>query len=204
MKSTRDITPAQHPSHKGSPQTYQRAALAKYSAHRDEMLSPWCYVTTGCKTDMCLRVDCMNVHHPQSIAYPAGICVYCGDPSGSRDHLLPRAWTGGGAYRNIVATIPACADCNSRINDTLAVSVTERRAVAHDSIRRKYRGILANRDRTEREIAEYGHAMQSVIRKNINKRAWVRGRLDWPTDPNYDVRAFERTGIENPESLGLL
>jgi hypothetical protein len=59
-------------------------------------------------------------------------------------------------------------------------------------------------DKTPEDLADLGPSLRSVAVKNNNTRAWVRGRLAWPTDPDYDLRAFQRSGIEDPIGLGLI
>ena len=38
--------------------------------------------------------------------------------------------------------------------------------------------------------------------KEIEKEITL-GRLSWPEDPFYDMRAFQHSGIDDPVSLGL-
>jgi hypothetical protein len=52
-------------------------------------------------------------------------------------------------------------------------------------------------------MAGLGYAMRSVAHANNEKAERVRARLAWPIDPHYDFRAFQKSGIEDPESLGL-
>lgn len=170
---------------------------------RGSELLPWAWIASTCSEPMCLVVDCLVVHSPVKIDYPPGVCVYCGDPADTVDHLLPRPWTGD-AVRARVAVVPACGDCNNRINDHPSPDVTTRRRIAHDSIRRKYASVLAGPDRSEREIRELGRGLASVSRANNAKRQIVRERLAWPVDALYDVRAFQHSGIEDPYTLGML
>ncbi|WP_123391354.1 HNH endonuclease [Nocardioides aurantiacus] len=194
---------ARSPRWMGARGLYQRAALAKYASTTGRDVSIWAYVTTACDLDDCLDVECMFVHAPTHIDYPSRICVYCGDPSGTRDHLVPRAWSNGAA-RLFVAVVPACSDCNGRINDSWAVSVSERRKVAHASLRKKYRDLLTEKPWRQEDLDELGHALREHVIKGQHKREWVKARLAWPIDPEYDLRAFQRTGIEDPAERGLI
>jgi len=194
---------ARDPRWMGDPRQYQREAQILYAQWTGRPVQPWSWVTTSCDLALCLDPECMTVHSPTHIDYPAGICVYCGSPAGTRDHLIPRGRTGD-TVRRLVAVVPACADCNSRIGAAYAVSVTERREIAHASLRKRFRGILAVPDKTSGDLLELGPALRSVAIKNNNKRAWIRGRLAWPLDPDYDLRAFQRSGIDGPAGLGLI
>jgi 5-methylcytosine-specific restriction endonuclease McrA len=197
------LHPPRSPRWLGDPRQYQREAQLSYAAFTGRPVLPWSWVTTSCDLTDCLDPECMTAHAPTHIDYPAGICTYCGMPSGTRDHLIPRAISGE-TGRSLIAVVPACADCNSRIGDSYAVSVTERRAIAHAALRRKHRRVLSVPDKTEADLAELGPSLRSVAVKNNNTRAWIRDRLAWPFDPNYDLRAFQRSGIEDPTALGLI
>lgn len=194
---------ARSPRWLGDSRQYQREALSAYAAARDQCLLPWSWVSTTCDLDQCLDPRCMTVWSPTFIDYPAGVCTYCGVPAGSKDHLIPRPYSGD-TQRRLVAVVPACADCNSRINDTWAVSVAERRAIAQQSIGRKYRKLLSEPPWTKAQMAELGNTLRQHIIKGNHEREWVKARLEWPLDPNYDLRAFQRSGIEDPAGLGLI
>lgn len=156
---------ARSPRWLGDPRQYQREAQIRYAEATRRRVRPWSWVTTDCELDNCLDPECMTVHAPTHIDYPAGICTYCGMPSGTRDHLMPRG-ASGETVRRLIAVVPACADCNSRINDAYAISVTERRAIAHASLRRKYRQLLASPDKTPDDLRELGPTLRSVAVKN--------------------------------------
>lgn len=191
-----------HPSWTGNPRQYQIRAIALYAEAAERTLLPWTWITTDCDVDMCLNPGCMTVHQPRVIGYPRGVCVYCGDPAGGVDHLLPEPSTGQ-ALRHMVAVVPACANCNNRINDDPRSSVGDRRRKAQLSIEKGSRLLMAGSDKTPEELAELGYVMQQVSGRNTAKRERVRLRLSWPDDPFYDIRAFQKSGIEDPVSLGL-
>lgn len=193
----------EHPAWKGNPRQYQIQAKETYVRHAERGLLPWAWVTTECETNFCLNPACMTIHNPKRIAYVDGVCVYCGDPAGGFDHLLPEPSTGK-ALRLLVALVPACANCNNRINDFPSPNISDRRRRAQASIERGYSRLLNVPDKTEAEMAELGYLMRTVSIKNNNIRARVRLRLAWPEDdPFYDLRAFQKSGVEDPVSLGL-
>lgn len=194
---------ARSPRWLGDPNRYQREALLTYAARVGRPVQPWSWVTVECEVANCLDPDCMTVHSVTHIDYPEGVCTYCGDPAGTRDHLMPRGYTGN-TVRQVIAVVPACGNCNSRIGDTFAVSVSERREVAQASIHKSYKRLLAVPDKTPEDLRTLGPTLRTVARQNNLKREWLRGRLSWPLDPDYDLRAFQRTGIDNPADLGLI
>lgn len=187
---------------RGNPRQYQPEAQRLWALDHDRAVQPWSWITTTCEVDQCLDTECMVIHAPVRIDYPIGTCVYCGEGCVGVDHLLPAPWTGG-AKRHMVAVVPACGNCNARINDYPSPNVAKRRIRAQLSLERKNRRLLARPIKSPAELRGLGHAMRSVAIANNEKTERVRARLAWPLDPHYDLRAFQRSGIDDPESLGL-
>ena len=192
----------EHPAWTGNPRQYQIQAQIAWTIHHDRELLPWSWITTDCGTDQCLNVPCMSAHSPVVIEYPKHVCVYCGEGCGGVDHLLPEPWTGG-ALRHLVAVVPACQNCNARISDYPSPNVAARRKKAQLSIERHNKDLLLRPRKSEADMSELGYVMRSVAEKNNIKADRVRARLGWPLDPFYDLRAFQRSGIDDPISLGL-
>lgn len=193
---------ARSPRWRGNPRQYQIEAQRIYALHRDKAVLPWSWVTTDCEVEQCLDPECMTVRAAKRIAYPRDICVYCGEPGYGKDHLLPEP-NSGAALRHLVAVVPACRHCNAIINDFPSPNVAERRRRAQLSVERKNARLLASPHKTPADLRDLGPAMRSVAVKNNTKRERVKARLSWPHDPFYDLRAFQQSGIEDPESLGL-
>ena len=105
--------------------------------------------------------------------------------------------------RHLVAVVPSCKSCNSRIGDFPRPNVAERRRRAQLSLERANKGLLLRPHRTSEDMAGLGYAMRTVAEKNNLRADRVKARLGWPVDPFYDLRAFQKSGIEDPESLGL-
>ena len=181
---------------------FQADARRIFEAANDRPLMPWSWMLNTCQTTHCLNPDHLITHAPLKINYPPGVCVYCGMPSGTRDHLIPRGLSGE-ARRVLVATVPACGDCNNRINDHPSPSVAVRRKVAHDSIRRAKRKLLAAPDWTEEQMREFGPTLRTFIRTKAREKQAIMCRLEWPYDPYYDLRAFQLSGIDDPVAIGL-
>lgn len=190
------------PRWKGNPRAYQAEAQRLYSMDREYFIMPWSWITTDCDVDMCLDTECMTIHAPKRIAYPYGICVYCGETAGTKDHLLPKPMTGL-ALRHLVAVVPACGNCNSRIGDFPSPNVNERRRRAQLSIERSSKTLLLRGFRDGNELKQLGPGLRRVAVKNNALYLLTRRRLAWPVDPHYDIRAFEHSGIEDPVVLGL-
>ena len=193
---------AKSPRWSGNPRQYQIAAQTVWTQRNQRGLLPWTWVTVDCNVDQCLDPPCMTIHRPVRIDYPRATCAYCGEGCSGVDHLLPEPWTGS-SVRHMVAVVPSCGNCNSRIGDSPSPNVSTRRKVAQLSIERRNKHLLVRPIKSESDIANLGHAMRSVAQANNEKTERVRARLAWPLDPHYDLRAFQRSGIEDPESLGL-
>lgn len=194
---------AKHWSWTGSKHWYQRRAQhAWLFDNPGHPFRPWAWVVTSCGTEMCMNVDCMKVLSPIRIAYPAGVCVYCGDVAGTMDHLLPQPFTGS-AIRRSVAVVPACASCNSALGATFAPTVPERRKIAQDRLRRRKRKLLESPVISSKDLDQMGHSLRQAAIKRNAERDRVRAQLTWPDDQMYDRRAFEKSGIDDPETLGL-
>lgn len=191
------------PSWAGDPEEYQQqAALTAVAAGLTVM--PWYWVETTCGSRLCLDVKHMIFRRPQRLLYPAGVCVYCGEYADTRDHLLPVTHTGK-AVRRHVLTVPACRQCNSFIGDASAPSITERRAIAHSSLRRKRFRVLQSFDYTDDELEEFGHSMRSSVLRAREEKDRMLRRLAFPGDDDtYDLEYLALSGIEDPYAFGLL
>lgn len=191
-----------HPRWRGNPRQYQIEAQRLFAIHTDRSVLPWSWVTTDCGLSQCLDPEHMTVRAATRIAYPSDICVYCGEAGYTRDHLLPEPLTGG-ALRHLVAVVPSCGSCNSTINDLPSPNVATRRRHAQMALESRHKRLLMRGIRDASDLAEFGPAVRTVAVKNNILHARVVARLGWPVDPFYDLRAFQKSGIEDPESLGL-
>jgi len=186
----------------GPPKRYQAEASIALEVEGREV-APWAWITPECGTENCLNPDHLRVKAPVHLSYPNRVCIYCGRPGHTKDHLLPRRWSGDAA-RRWVAVVPACGTCNSLLNDTLTWSITERRALCHERLRKHFRKVLRTVDHTPDELDEYGPTLRDHIEDAMAKKAEVLAMLEWPTDPDYDARALEHSGIEDAWVTGFL
>jgi len=184
------------------PRLYQEAARAVFAEGTGREIEPWSWISTICGT-LCLHQECMIVHSPRMIAYPYGVCIYCGLPAGTRDHLLPRGSTGE-TRRVFVAVVPACGECNSRIGDRRDPTIAGRRQMAHESLRKSKARILGGLDWTDAQLAEFGPTLRASLTQQRALKRQTLARLAWPEDPDYDMRAWQKSGIPDPVALGLL
>lgn len=186
----------------GHPDFYQEQALISV-VESGKRIWPWSWVTPHCGSEGCLEPGHLDISGPQSLDYPPYICVYCGQPADTRDHIIPTALTGV-ERRNSVLTVPACRQCNSAIGSTIVFSIDGRRTVAQAYIRRKYGKALKRPDYTPSEIQEFEGSLRLSVIASQEEKVWVQSRLEWPKDPDYDLRHLQASGISNPFVAGLL
>lgn len=186
----------------GAENRYQSEAAIALAVEGREP-PPWAWIIPTCTTSDCLTVDHLRVQAPIRLAYPWGVCIYCGRSAWTKDHLLPRAWSGD-VKRHWVAIVPACGTCNSLLSDTLTWSITERRLICHERIRKHYRKVLRTVDHTPESLDEMGRILRQHCEDAMARKAEVRRMLTWPEDAAYDARALGHSGIDNGWVTGLL
>ena len=203
MKATRRTTIAHCEPFQGRPYDYQEAASQAHWVETGLPGQKWRWITTTCATEHCLTVDHMVLNEPIKLSYPAYVCIYCGQAGGTRDHLMPKHFTGKAA-RTSVITVPCCSNCNNLLSDTLTESITERRELAHLRIRRRNKRTLNQPELTPAEMRQFGHNLRTYIKDARTKKDILLDRLAWPHDENYDLRACQKSGIDDPYAIGLL
>lgn len=185
----------------GRPAFWQEQALLALIEDGRE-IRPWSWVTASCG-ELCLNADHLVAESPQALAYPRGLCVYCGLVSQSRDHLIPTAWTGIGERAHIL-TVPSCLQCNGAISDAPVWAIDQRRAIAQAYLRKKYRKVLARPDYSKDEVYEFEGRLRQAVLAGMAEKQTVLDRLSWPEDPYFDIRYLQKSGVEDPYLTGLL
>lgn len=186
----------------GRPTQFQAEAIAVIVADGNRV-GHYAWASSTCETEMCLHPDHLIATDPIRLAYPRGVCVYCGRPGYAKDHLVPRAISGE-TERRLVAIVPACGECNHVLGDVYEPSVVRRRLICHTRLRRKHRRVLATLDFTPEDLRTYGPTLRKYLKSEMQRKRDVLALFEWPTDPNYDMRALQRSGIDDPVSAGLL
>lgn len=123
--------------------------------------------------------------------YGPDICVYCGDPAGTLDHVTPLVAVAAlmgtvdvrRHYPDGLCLVPSCADCNCRLSSFLARSIDEKREELKRRLRRKHAQLLNSRDWQPEELEELGHSLRALITQQERKRAWLIRRLAFPKKP---------------------
>lgn len=108
-------------------------------------------------------------------------CVYCGQCSNSLDHIPPLS-----AYSRMdmqdkdhcnPVTVPACVECNSILNAHPALTITERRSIVKNKLRKKYRKFLKMPRWDESELSEMDERMADDIRRASYFAEHIKQRL---------------------------
>lgn len=128
----------------------------------------------------------INYVHPD---YPGLDCVYCGELAGTKDHLLPRNFTGE-SDRLRVPVVPSCQECNSILSESYMPDVLERREYVQNRLRIKYKKYLRVIQWGESDLAEFGDQLRSVILSQMEQHDRIVRRLAWPEKPTYDYDAW--------------
>jgi hypothetical protein len=116
-------------------------------------------------------------------------------PGWTKDHLLPRNWSGEGLRRYVV-TVPACGECNSLIGATLLPTITARREYAQKRLRVKHAKILRRADYSESELEEFGWTLRTSVIAGMAEKGQLLERLAWPADVAYDFRAMDKSDLD--------
>jgi hypothetical protein len=105
--------------------------------------------------------------------YPCGpdVCVYCGDPATTDDHVLPISYLARlgdpdldhPAIRPGLIVVPACWPCNALLKDHVATTVEQKRAELKARLRRKYKRLLGTTEWGQDELDELGPALRRWI-----------------------------------------
>ena len=111
------------------------------------------------------------------------LCVYCGRPAGTRDHVPPISrvndYDSLGLQTPIYVKVPACAECNTIGSDQLQESFMDRVEFIKDKLARKYARALATPDWDEEELGKLGRNLQSKIRSALARRAPQLERIEY-------------------------
>ena len=135
--------------------------------------------------------DLKRVAHLYRHVEPYGpdVCVYCGDPANTTDHVTPVSYVAGlldvidhysHKLRHGLYTVPCCRDCNVRLGRFVGFSITEKRAELKRRLRIKHRRLLGRYDWQPEEIAELGYSLRTYMRRQENERSGVIARLEFP------------------------
>lgn len=187
----------------GDVRHYQSEAIERYVYVWQSPLGAYSFIRSTCGERFCLTVDHLQVVRPKHLNYPNGVCVYCGLPGYTKDHIEPKTWSGE-AVRSFVVTVPSCGECNQFISDSFAPTISERREIAQAKIQRRYKRVLNYTDYTPDELEEFEGNLLSSVLAGLEEKHLVKQRLRWPEDSSFDLRALESTGLEAEEIIDLL
>ena len=135
--------------------------------------------------------DLQRVAHLYRHTEPYGpdVCVYCGDPANTIDHVCP-VWHVTRLFddladhlhslRHGLLTVPCCRDCNGALGGFIAYCISEKRDELKRRLRRKYQRLLGEYDWQPEELEELGYSLRGYIEGQETKRDWIMSRLQFP------------------------
>jgi len=113
------------------------------------------------------------------------LCVYCGDPADTVEHVPPLSrvsdYEALGIVNELYCKSPACRECNSVAGDSLQDSFMARVEYVKDCLERRYRRYLRlpEWDDAELDEAEFGPVLRSAIVEHNRKAKAARERIEY-------------------------
>ena len=90
-------------------------------------------------------------------------CVYCGDWYQCRDHPVSVAWSGYKRSYKPGEVVPACQDCNSRLNDVPIFDLDRRARYLKPLIEKRFRKWLELPEWEEEQLSNMGYNLTTQI-----------------------------------------
>lgn len=111
-------------------------------------------------------------------------CHYCGMIATGIDHVPPLAIRAAFVDNGLITRwqikdVPCCKECNSVLGANAPFSLTERRHLVKQYLRRKYAHYLKAPDWTDNELSELGHTLGSMIKNNQLLKETIKLRIDY-------------------------
>lgn len=124
--------------------------------------------------------------YPREAAYkhfgPKYRCAYCGEPSDTIDHTVPR-WFVNSNWRVIarctLVKVSACRECNTLLGNKLDLTWGQRKARLAKAVARRGKKLLMVADWNEEEIAEMGRFLQRHLHVAASDARALRRRLEY-------------------------
>lgn len=113
--------------------------------------------------------------------YP--LCVYCGSPADTRDHVPPI--TRVNDYRSIglkneqYLLVPCCKSCNSYLNDSLQDNIFDRIEHLKDILASKFSKQLKEVEWDDDELEELGDNLRSFVSSSCRKSKNIQSRYHY-------------------------
>ena len=104
------------------------------------------------------------------------VCLYCGMPAQVVDHLTPWAWRDSGRIIHKVL-VPACAECNALLSDSLQETVGGRIQEAKARLEKRYLKVLKRPAWSLDELLELSENLRVRILQEQSLARLVRQRL---------------------------
>jgi hypothetical protein len=105
------------------------------------------------------------------------VCVYCGDPSTDRDHLISCSWEGHRSYVNQDKLVRACKWCNSLLSAVPIFSVPGRAHYLIGRYETKFNKVLKRPYHTEDEIIQTSNNIRILLAHSNEEKRWINQKI---------------------------
>jgi hypothetical protein len=105
------------------------------------------------------------------------LCVYCGDPSTDRDHLIPCSWEGHRSYDKPECLVKSCKWCNSLLGDVPLFSVPARAYYLIGQYERKFKRVLQRSYHSEKDILCTRNNVKLLLKTSNEEKRWIELKL---------------------------
>lgn len=104
-------------------------------------------------------------------------CVYCGDWSQCRDHVIPVSYSQ--TYRNyrVGDTVPCCHLCNTLAGDSLHFSVQSKSRYLVDRYLKKFKKVLKIPDWSPSDLRDLDYGLRTFVESRLYLRELVESKL---------------------------
>jgi hypothetical protein len=118
--------------------------------------------------------------HPE-LNFP--LCVYCGDPACSKDHVPPISrvddYLSLGLRREVFIKVPSCLSCNKMLGDSLQDNFLDRVEVLKGKMFVKWCKMIGWVEWDDDELEELGVNLRSHVVVSLDKQYHVIKRYEY-------------------------
>jgi hypothetical protein len=106
------------------------------------------------------------------------VCIYCGEPSEHREHVVPRH-TDLPTY-----VVSSCAECNLMASGAVFSTIFEKQDYIHSRISKRYSKLAKMPEWDQYELRQIRGRLREYVAACAATSKWVKARLEW------DIRAL--------------
>lgn len=104
-------------------------------------------------------------------------CTYCGELANTRDHIIPRTYSGDETFSHDVC-VPACKECNCLLGPRAYFTIAERAHYIYNTLQKRYKKVLSSPYWKEKDIKELGNTLRSYVKKQQSLKLVIQERIE--------------------------